>query len=359
MEYVDCYLPDVNFRIQTEKCNMNIVKKKIYESIIDFKKNSERIITIEYIVDKEMLSRLIKMINLEKGIIYNNFEEQKHKEVFKDNKYYYLINTEEYSCIKINETKYKIIVKENTEESAMWIIRIIREIYLREKEDKSFCFIHANGLEIDGKGIILLGAKNSGKTTLSTKILEYDKKKKFLSNDRVLINHNLIVDYFPQSVTLSMRTVKNNKSLDKYFKTNRVLENKKKLNYKNVKDDIKCNISLMDIIKIFPETEMIARTKLNLIICPEFDKSFSKVEVTNMFFEEKRELLENQNFTPDDTECYRKPWIRKRHIDINEIVSNKEKLKEKLLNEVKMIRLKYGERVKIYDIMKKLEEWNN
>ena len=79
----------------------------------------------------------------------------------------------------------------------------------------------------------------------------------------------------------------------------------------------------------------------------------------DMFFEEKRELLENQNFTPDDTECYRKPWIRKRHIDIKEIVSSKEKLTEKLLNEVKMIRLKYGEKVKTYDIIKKLEEWNN
>ena len=210
MKNIECNLPDINFNIKVDEKNYEKVIKKINESIITFEKNTEKTITIEYIVDSKKFFEMLNLINDSIGIIYDSFKNQKHKEVKLNNEYYYLVDTQEYIGNKIDEKNYKIIVKENTETSANWIVRIIRELYLREKEDKGYFFMHGTALEIHNKGIMILGTSGSGKTTLAVKLLELNEIKGFLSNDRVFVNENLQMDYFPQADTYAMGTVKNN-----------------------------------------------------------------------------------------------------------------------------------------------------
>ena len=136
MKNIECNLPDINFNIKVDDKNYEKVIKKINESIITFEKNTEKTITIEYIVDSKKFFEMLNLINDSIGIVYDSFKNQKHKEVKLNNEYYYLVDTQEYIGNKIDEKNYKIIVKENTETSANWIVRIIRELYLREKEDK-------------------------------------------------------------------------------------------------------------------------------------------------------------------------------------------------------------------------------
>ena len=95
MKNIECNLPDINFNIRVDE------------------KNYDRFIN----------------------------KNQKHKEVKLNNEYYYLVDTQEYIGNKIDDEHYKIIVKENTETSANWIVRIIRELYLREKEDNGYFFL--------------------------------------------------------------------------------------------------------------------------------------------------------------------------------------------------------------------------
>ncbi len=356
MRTIECNLPDINFYINVDEKNYDVVKKKIDESIIPYDKNTFEKIEIEYIVDEKKFVTILNLIKNEEGIIYDSFKKQKHKEVKIDNEYYYLVDTQEYIGNKIDDKHYRIIVRNNNENSANWIVRIIRELYLREKEDKGYFFMHGTSLEIDNKGIMLLGTSGSGKTTLAVKLLELNRMKKFLSNDRIFIDNDLKMDYFPQAVTYAMGTVKNNQKLDTYFKENRILEKRKNLIYEDAKNDIDCNTPLNDVKKIFNLTEMVARTKLNYIIYPRLDMEFNGIKVLEMPTLEKKELLEITNFTPNDTESLRKLWIRKRQIGENEILINKRKLINKIMKEVKIKKIKYGVNTKAEEILKCLEE---
>ena len=53
MKNIECNLPDINFNIKVDEKNYEKVIKKINESIITFEKNTEKTITIEYIVDSK------------------------------------------------------------------------------------------------------------------------------------------------------------------------------------------------------------------------------------------------------------------------------------------------------------------
>lgn len=356
MKSIECNLPDINFKISLKEENYNVVINKVNESIIPYKKDCNKWIEIEYVVDKNIFKKLYNTIKNNEGIIYDSFKKQQHKEVEIDKEHYYLVNTEEYIGNKIDELHYKIIVEENNENSANWIVRIIRELYLREKEDKEYAFMHGTGIEIDNKGLLLLGTSGSGKTTLAVKMMELNYKKKFLSNDRVFINKDMNMDYFPQAITYAMGTVKNNEKLNKYFKDTRILEKKKKITYEEAQNDVDCNTPLTDVAKIFNDVNMVSRTKLNTIIYPRFDKDFESIEVINMTKKEKKELLEITNFTPDDTESLRKPWIRQRNINTEQLLEIREDLINTLINSVNIKKIKYGVKTKAEEILKCLEE---
>lgn len=170
------------------------------------------------------------------------------------------------------------------------------------------------------------------------------------------VNENLQMDYFPQAVTYAMGTVKNNNRLNQYFIDNKILEKRKKINYEEAENNIDCNTPLTDVAKVFDYTEMKARTKLDYIIYPRFDINTVKLEVLEMSEVEKEKLLEITNFTPNDTESLRKPWIRKRKTNEKVILDCKSRLNEKIMKEVKIKKIKYGVNTKAEEILKILEE---
>ena len=89
---------------------------------------------------------------------------------------------------------------------------------------------HKVSKDLSGYITYIYGAPKTGKTTLAVKLLELNEIKGFLSNDRVFVNENLQMDYFPQAVTYAMGTVKNNNRLNQYFIDNKILEKRKKIN---------------------------------------------------------------------------------------------------------------------------------
>ena len=91
MKNIECNLPDINFNIKVDEKNYEKVIKKINESIITFEKNTEKTITIEYIVDSKKFFEMLNLINDSIGIIYDSFKNQKHKEVKINDEYYYFL----------------------------------------------------------------------------------------------------------------------------------------------------------------------------------------------------------------------------------------------------------------------------
>ncbi|MCI8444369.1 MAG: hypothetical protein HFJ37_04315 [Clostridia bacterium] len=354
MESIDIYLPDINFRIKMLERYKEDVKKMLSETTIQYLKDNDRYIYIEYIVDNEEFLKMLNIIKNTDGKIHDSFKKQQHKEIFWNNLYYYLVDTEEYIGIKRNETDYKILVKENNNVSLNWIIRIIRELYLREKENLGFNFMHGTALEIDKKGVLLLGNSGSGKTTLAVKFMDNNAHKNFLSNDRILLNKDMIMDYFPQAVTYAMGTAKNNKNLDKYFKDTRILEKKKKIVYEEAENDIDCNTPLTVVTKIFNNTNLIARTKVHTILYPRLNKELEGVEVIPMEDKEKMQLLIETSFTPEDTESLRKPWLKKRNKSEEELLNIRAELIENLIRKVDIKKIRYGVKTKIEDILEVL-----
>ena len=352
MKYIECNLPDINFIISIPNEFYEQGCKKIFESIIPYKSNSNRYINIEYNVNKIEFEGLVKGIKNCDGNIHDSFIHQKHKEIQIKNEKYFLVDTEEYICIKTNDLNYKILVGENNDTSLNWIVRIIRELYLREKEDKEYAFMHGTGLKVNNKGILILGTSGSGKTTLAVKLLEIKGKKAFLSNDRVFINEDGNMDYFPQAVTYAMGTVKNNEHLDKYFRETKILEKRKKMDYENVAYNIDCNTPLSDVASIFQDTKMLARTRIDAIIIPQFIKEIKKAEVIDMSNTEMKKILEETNFTPDDTETLRKPWLRKRYLKRNELLEIRKYLIDYAIKNINIKKIRYGIETQAEDILK-------
>ena len=354
MKTIKCYLPNINFTVKVPSEFYDSACNALNESIIRFEKNTEKKIEIEYIVNKMLFQQLVNKINNSNGFIYNSFKNQTHKEVKIEDKLFYLVNSEQYICEKNNDYSFKIIVEENSSVSLNWIIRIIRELYLRQQEDNKYFFMHGTAVEFNNKGILLLGASGSGKTTLAVKLLELESHKNFLSNDRVLIDKNKNLEYFPHAVTYAMGTVKNNEHLDKYFRQNKILEQKRNIKYEDASYDLDCNTPLTDVEKIFNNTGMTAKSLLHLIIFPKFNKEMYNLEIINMTDEEKLELLENTCFTPNDTEALRKPWLRKRKLNETHILNEKKELMQELLSNIKMLKICFGAKSdvkKILDIL--------
>lgn len=354
MRKLEYYLPDVNFIISVDEKYYDLLKDKVDESIISVESNTTNAINIEYIVNLDEFVKIKKLIKNSNGIIYDSFKKQTHKETIKEGKHYFLVNSEDYICVKIDDKNYAIIVENNNENSRNWVVRIIRELYLREKEDLGFSYMHGTGIVTDNRGILLLGTSGSGKTTLAVKFMDTENETKFLSNDRVLVDINDNMDYFPHAVTYAMGTVRNNKKLDNYFRLNKIIEEKKHRNYEEVTNDFDCNTPLTDVAKVFQNTKMCARTKVTDIIYPKFEVERNFIEVIDMTDKEKMELLLKTDFTPNDTEALRKEWLRKRKITEKELQTKKETLLKHLVRKINIKKLKYGTNSNIKEILNKI-----
>lgn len=354
MKVIKCYMPDVNFVITIPDEYYEQGYKKIFESIIKYEKTVDRNINIEYEVNKQLFDEYKDKINLSNGKIYNTFKNQTHKEFIEENAKYYLVDTEEYICVKYDDFNFKVLVQENNDSTLNWIVRIIREIYLREEEDKSYNFMHGTGVEINGKGILILGSSGSGKTTLAVKLLEYRKHKYFFSNDRMFINKEGYMNYFPLQMTFAMGTVNNNNNLDSYFRKTRILEKKKKIKYEDADNKTDCNVPLMDIANIFPCTDMKARTKINTILFPKIDLKCKETIIESMKKEEIIDMLLETDFTPDDIESLRNPWLRQRNISRDELLKIREEIIESVIKNVNIKKIVYGINTNAEDILNNL-----
>lgn len=114
--------------------------------------------------------------------------------------------------IKENNEKYYVIFKENLN-GAIYLVRIIRELYYELMEKNNNLMLHAAAFEWNNKGILVCGSKCSGKTTTLIRFL--DDKANFISNDRVFLKkenkENYFLSYFPLPIRIGLGTMINSK----------------------------------------------------------------------------------------------------------------------------------------------------
>lgn len=343
---IECNFGDIIFYINT--FNQKDFNKQL-EHIRKFyipckipKKNN--IINIDYATDKYIFEKYLKECKKRKGKLYQSFENQVHKEIELQNgsKKIYLIDNEEYICIKDDEHNYKILT-DGREQGVKWPFRILRELLVREREDKGNLFMHGTGISLNENGILILGNSGSGKTTLAIEMIsENIKEKGFISNDRIFMKDGKM-QYFPIPVVFASGTVKNNKNLDEYFKRTRLYEKMTGISYERTSNNDKVPVPLTDMDKIFEGIKLEIQRKIDIIIFPKISLDMGdSFKIEEMDTRKKYISLDRTCFTPFDSESLRLEWIRKRKKNIDEIIENKIDIIGEIMMEKKILQLEYG-----------------
>lgn len=342
---IKCDFGDICFLINSYKSkDYEDQLKHVNEFYIPCKvpKNEPKEISIDYVTNKEIYNKYLDECKKREGKLYQSFENQVHKEIECNSKKVYLINNEEYICIKDNDLRY-IILTDGRESGIKWPFRILRELLVREREDSSFLFMHGTSLKINNRNLLLLGNSGSGKTTLAINMLsEGINQNEFMSNDRVFINEKTM-KYFPIPVVFASGTAKNNKFLDDYFKRTRLFEKRINKIYEETGFNDKVPVPLTDIPRIFSNVELKPENDIDTILLPKirFDMG-PNFKICELNEREKWIALERTCFTPFDSESLRLEWVRKRKKNIDEITENRYDTIHDLIKNKQILKLEYG-----------------
>lgn len=297
--------------------------------------------------DEQVFLGVYKNFNKSSATVIDTFKQQQHFR--EDNKF--LIDTEEYICVKKDDYNFMLFTN-GSSKSFKNLIRIIRELLIRELESMGYFYMHGTGIEIYDKGILLLGGSGSGKTTFATKLNGIDSPQKFLSNDRVFVKKDKML-YYPLPIVYAMGTAKNDASLDRYFRETNALEIRRGGNYEIASPTTKCDIPLLDIEEIFPHISSTSSLDIDVVIFPKLSSTIGIRELSSF---EKNQRLNENNFTPNDIENERREWLKNRIISLEQIKENKKKQNRFLIQNKPIVEMSYTVDSTKEEIIKELKK---
>lgn len=85
-------------------------------------------------------------------------------------------------------------------------LRLIREVMLRSYENAEGLVLHAAGIDIGGRGIVIIGPRSAGKTTTLAALLR-SRGSAMLSNDRLIVDRSGMLIAVPLPVPVAYGTV--------------------------------------------------------------------------------------------------------------------------------------------------------
>lgn len=351
----------VKFLIYSQsKKELNYLNDYLTERIENF----EEVIKLYYVENEKIFNDISKKLENKKYEIIQTFFNKIHYKyrVRIDNKVFIEIYKSEKNDYFIINWNKNIIICNKIQKNNHLLIYIYREIVYRYFENNNYIMLHGACFENNKKGYIICGKSGSGKSTFLISALE--NSNYFISNDRVLISKNLVINSFPMPLRIGLGTVYNNDKLKKFIINN--FDFLKRDNIFSKEDILIEKISIKEKIEItIKEIESCYHKignnfiKLEAIIIPEFDKNRKEEEIELISKEDIVEYLLNEKYTPNDP-LWTNDWIYKRNLDINQLSFLSEKILREIISKVNIFRIKFGPKLnKNFDqLITKLDKYN-
>lgn len=322
MYKVDFSLSEWNFTVYFNTLEDYLFyKRQIETSVVDMKHKDSKNETIKiyYQNDKDLYNSLLSTIKKRDKKTISSFQDE-YYDLYGDT---YVSSKERYLIRNEGNNTYRMICNGFLKRHE--VIYLIREIYVRLQENKKSLFMHGNGIEMDNKGIMLLGNSGSGKTTFMMKLLDTDDDTSYLSNDRVFLRRDRRIDYFPIPLILANGTAQNNRRLFDYLSKRDSLYDStyRRDTLLHGEVDDKYALFRNHFFEIFPNCKNVESTNLDYVILPKINLNGDRVEIREI--DDKSRILDTC-FTPVDHESKRRPWILKRDLTDQELYANREQI---------------------------------
>lgn len=287
MKIVNVYVGNKCISIRTNKDKIINGLKSEYSDYFNFKiekeeKGTEKINIVE---SEELYTK------------YKNQEEIKNKNednLYKKDRNCLIIIDKLEKNINILCANYGVIEEQ-------YIGEILISMFGKYYEDNGFYFFHASGVSKNDNSVLMVGAKNSGKTAIMTALLQNGFS--YIANSRIGINNNLHSIGQPYMLGIRMNTIYNSLSEDyqkKVFMTEdykRVHKNLELNRFNGNKEEIlnryqdrKINLKNREIKEIF-NCDMKKISKVKAIIIPEYCKSVKNINIRKLKENEKMTIL--------------------------------------------------------------------
>lgn len=207
-----------------------------------------------------------------------------------DNKHYFLHKLNGVRCITcfdLNSNTTTFYHEKNISDYS-YIRNLIREPVMAMYKNEDAVVMHASACSVGDKGVIIPGAKSSGKSTLLCHLLSNGAK--YIGNDGVLCkknNNEIRMSSVPQCIRLSEETIKNNKHFNDFS-----IKNFDNMNL--VRD--KYEFLPYQLDEIFDHKPFQLNSNLVLIIIPEIDLKRKDYTIKISNIEKHKNFLEESIF---------------------------------------------------------------
>jgi hypothetical protein len=181
-----------------------------------------------------------------------------------------------------------------SKDSQVQFIELIRDLIVKNEESSGMCILHASAVQINGRGLVFVGGKGAGKSTLIYECLRRGNIK-YVSGDRVFLkvrNGKIWMKGWPDYPHLGVGTIRRYSELRSLVET-------------------RCNVdieSLKDTDKVLIHPEIVGETlspdvvheecEIHVVVFPEFIHS-KKCEISEHENGRGKEVLSHLMYSAD------------------------------------------------------------
>lgn len=299
--------------------------------------------------------KLKTMVTLEKSSI----------EVFKD------VYAEKYrnqsKTIIVRNRQYLIVLEEERvsvvacrgPEPGQILLRLLRDLACYINEQRGMVLMHGAACVLNNKGILLLGSKCAGKTTLLSRFMEQGAK--LLANDRVFLsmkNDEIQMWSLPLPLRVGVGTIEAIPAYKTYCSDKMIFYRKQSQNslealahrHFTPMDD-KIILTNKECERIF-NIEAIDCAALDVVIMPQIFIGGNNLKISNPSEREVSRIFWETCFTPDD-ESFRIEWLT---VDGKSKTNSLqgEKYLSNICTRTKTLGLSYGTELSTYDFLQNI-----